>query len=1027
MDGSFYTSEFSRLSFLSFDRLARELSGMQSQQSHSLLIAIIQSLRQNCKEAAFIISSLAQISLGAMLFTHVFPFTRLMVELSSVDFVTLLMHILKDIPVIRKLELIEWQLPSLIVTSAVEAAEAENGEYIITVAIKIIVDLVTGSAVHFPDMSTKAIVQVISTTTSDTQSFGSAKCVTLRILSALVEYAVEHTMPVYDQLLDIALKSLNDYDNVIRQCGGAMFRSMVGYAAIARSRQIHKICIDSKTTSGTTLSSYLLTRSSFPRLFPTTPQEEKLPISQYTDTCMLSRLRLVSTFLKGTDGQGGLRGYQWDGVFWMTNLRRCGLGAALCDEMGTGKTVQAIAALVISRLEDRNDFRPMLVVCPSSVILHWEMEIIKFVKDLSILEVWIYKSQHDLKSLSTRGNLVVVVSYSMLAKEKVAFSQILWDTVILDEVHLIRNPMSAISLAVFDLKAKFKIALSGTPIQNQVEDVWSTMNFIIPGFLGAFETFDNHFVKPIRQSLTYQKRKNEEPSVFLSHNSLQDFYEISAIGLDKLKCLHTQILPFILRRLKCEVLAELPPKTIVDIFCPLSVKQRQMYRHFQATHSITDESLEIFLKTQSLEMCTSILPSTISVIAACTYLRFLCLHPSIVISVSHVAYKNRLLAEAACSGKVLGLAHLLEDAGIVFGSERVIGLFENSNELIGEELLDDYLIVADEKGYSPDEDEEDDDHDEVENQSHLEDEKSRYSKIDLECHDGEEVEEEVEKEEQAKDEEQKNVELKNETVEKCYSKSVYGQGPVRPLENSRTDIHETIINQFNSFHSSRHYKKCLIYTEHRNCLDIIETCVLKRFFPTVSYERLDGSVPPLTRAKKVERFNSSSLSSSTDIRILIMTTGSCGLGINLSSVDTVIFVQPNLNPYVDLQAMDRVHRIGQTKPVTIYRLLAEDTLETQGGGNFIEMKEKLFNKIINSENDGRSMYASQACNDKSGLSNRGTEFGATLWQSLKMSYGTDNTYEPVPPRSYPVDDCDDDIDLNSFLKHVEKISGEESY
>lgn len=125
-------------------------------------------------------------------------------------------------------------------------------------------------------------------------------------------------------------------------------------------------------------------------------------------------------------------------------------------------------------------------------------------------------------------------------------------------------------------------------------------------------------------------------------------------------------------------------------------------------------------------------------------------------------------------------------------------------------------------------------------------------------------------------------------------------------------------------------KKCLIFAQHRNVLDVIETTILKRHFPFVPYARLDGSVPPSERFNVANQFNRdigdlSPLDAETQelptTRILLMTTRSCGLGLNLSAADTVIFVENDWNPFVDLQAMDRAHRIGQKRPLTVFRLI----------------------------------------------------------------------------------------------------------
>jgi Helicase conserved C-terminal domain len=157
--------------------------------------------------------------------------------------------------------------------------------------------------------------------------------------------------------------------------------------------------------------------------------------------------------------------------------------------------------------------------------------------------------------------------------------------------------------------------------------------------------------------------------------------------------------------------------------------------------------------------------------------------------------------------------------------------------------------------------------------------------------------------------------------------------------------------------------------------------------------------------------------SSADTRILIMTTRACGLGLNLSAADTVIFVEPDWNPFVDLQAMDRVHRIGQTKPVTVYRLVADETIEERIIG-VQELKEQVFREVINSGNDGSEIFdpVENACENNS-VHRSSKGLGATLWNSLVMSYGSSGS--TVSRDSTGDDDHEYDcLDLEGFLKQA---------
>lgn len=184
--------------------------------------------------------------------------------------------------------------------------------------------------------------------------------------------------------------------------------------------------------------------------------------------------------------------------------------------------------------------------------------------------------------------------------------------------------------------------------------------------------------------------------------------------------------------------------------------------------------------------------------------------------------------------------------------------------------------------------------------------------------------------------------------------------------------------------------RCLIFAQHLSVLDLVEKHVLKAYFPCVPYMRLDGKMDPKRRGEIAAEFNSQSTKDTeisvvsseisrikrrangvrkrpeTCIRILLMTTRSCSLGLNLSAADTVIFIQHDWNPFVDMQAMDRCHRIGQENPVTVYRLIAESTIEERIA-NLQSLKKLLAGEIINNENAAGSS---------------GVGFSSSLWDNL---------------------------------------------
>ena len=185
---------------------------------------------------------------------------------------------------------------------------------------------------------------------------------------------------------------------------------------------------------------------------------------------------------------------------------------------------------------------------------------------------------------------IVLVSYSELTKHEKTLTSIQWNNIVLDEAHIIRTPGSSVAKAAFSLKAVFRIALTGTPLQTEIEGIWSIFNFIIPGFLGKYSHFEKDFILPIHRSL--QCKAVNESNLFAVHKTPEELIEISAVGLEKMQLLRTQTSPFIMRRMKKDILPELPPKSLIEIRCPLSEVQKRMYSNFRLKFRISDELVD---------------------------------------------------------------------------------------------------------------------------------------------------------------------------------------------------------------------------------------------------------------------------------------------------------------------------------------------------------------------------------------------------------------------------------------------------
>lgn len=251
------------------------------------------------------------------------------------------------------------------------------------------------------------------------------------------------------------------------------------------------------------------------------------------------------------DLQAELRPYQLRGYSWLVFLRRYGLGACLADDMGLGKTVTTIAFLLHAKAESRKT-QPALVVCPTSVVGNWRREIQRFAP---VLETYIHQGIERTTGEAFGSQLkdvdVVLTSYPLLARDRETLETVQWSTVILDEAQNIKNSTTKQAQAARALKGDYRIALTGTPVENRLTELWSILHFLNPGYLGGEKTFRQRFANPIEK--------------------LDD-----ADAAKRLKRLTT---PFILRRLKTDptIISDLPEKMEMKVYTNLTTEQGTLY------------------------------------------------------------------------------------------------------------------------------------------------------------------------------------------------------------------------------------------------------------------------------------------------------------------------------------------------------------------------------------------------------------------------------------------------------------------
>lgn len=248
--------------------------------------------------------------------------------------------------------------------------------------------------------------------------------------------------------------------------------------------------------------------------------------------------------------QGTLRPYQMRGYSWLHFLRRWGLGACLADDMGLGKTVQTLA--LVQRDWERNGRRPSLLVCPMSVVGNWQKEAERFTPELPVLvHHGLRRKKGAAFQKEVEKQALVLTSYSLLYRDFILFKEVGWAGVILDEAQNIKNPQTLQARASRSVPADYRIALTGTPVENHVGDLWSIMEFLNPGFLGTQSAFRKTFYLPIQA--------NRDPE-----------------ATRKLKQLTG---PFLLRRLKTDkqIISDLPDKLEMKVFCTLTKEQASLY------------------------------------------------------------------------------------------------------------------------------------------------------------------------------------------------------------------------------------------------------------------------------------------------------------------------------------------------------------------------------------------------------------------------------------------------------------------
>ncbi|MGL4688397.1 MAG: SNF2-related protein, partial [Fusobacteriaceae bacterium] len=279
-----------------------------------------------------------------------------------------------------------------------------------------------------------------------------------------------------------------------------------------------------------------------------------------------------------------LRDYQKHGIQWLEKINRLGIGGILADDMGLGKTLQTIVYLDINK--DKT-LLPNIIIAPKSLVYNWKSEFQKFAPHLEVITL--IGAQNERKNIldNLNKNQIIITSYGVLQRDIEFYENMSFKNIIIDEAQAIKNPLSKNGQCVKKLKGETKLALTGTPIENNLLELWSIFDFILPGYLNSHSNFQNHYIK--------------------------------TDGIEQLKTLTH---PFILRRLKKDVLKELPEKIETDSIIELETEQKKLYLSYlsKVKEDISQELNDLNEGQKQLK-----------ILAILTRLRQICAHPKLFI------------------------------------------------------------------------------------------------------------------------------------------------------------------------------------------------------------------------------------------------------------------------------------------------------------------------------------------------------------------------------------------------------------
>ncbi|XP_026209445.1 lymphoid-specific helicase isoform X2 [Anabas testudineus] len=511
---------------------------------------------------------------------------------------------------------------------------------------------------------------------------------------------------------------------------------------------------------------------------------------------------------------GVMRWYQIEGIEWLRMLWENGINGILADEMGLGKTIQCIAH--IAMMIEKKVMGPFLVVAPLSTLPNWISEFKRFTPDVSVL-LYHGPQQERAKLLKQirrpQGPLsmcpVVITSFEISMIDRKVLQRFQWKYLIVDEGHRIKNLNCRLVRELKMLPTDNKLLLTGTPLQNNLAELWSLLNFLLPEVFDDLKSFESWFdIDTLGEAESVVAAEREQ---------------------NILSMLHQILTPFLLRRLKSDVTLEVPPKKEIIVYAPLTAKQESFY----------------------------------------------------------TAVVNKTIAKMLGQEKTEAPVVLTQSGRPKRRSRKVVDYTETEKDTPYD--LEKYLERV-----------------------RKEQEQSSSTVLDV----------------QSPLDAQINLKLQNilMLLKRCCNHPYLVEYPLDPTTQD-FKIDEQLVQSSGKFlildrllpALKKRGHKVLIFSQMTSILDILmDYCYLRGF----QYSRLDGSMSYADRDENMSKF-----SKDPEVFIFLLSTRAGGLGINLTAADTVIIFDSDWNPQADLQAQDRCHRIGQTKPVVVYRLITANTID----------------------------------------------------------------------------------------------------